>query len=91
MNHANPLLNLAQPVAFDRIRAEDVKPAIDALLAQADAALERAVSPEVPTDYDAMSAVLDVATERLDRAWGVVGHLHAVGIVYRRVYGVQRV
>ena len=78
MNHANPLLNLAQPVAFDRIRAEYVKPAIDALLAQADAALERAVSPDVPTDYDAMSAVLDVATERLDRAWGVVGHLHAV-------------
>jgi oligopeptidase A len=78
MNHANPLLNLAQPVAFDRIRSEDVKPAIDALLTQADAALERAVSPEVPTDYDAMSAVLDVATERLDRAWGVVGHLHAV-------------
>jgi oligopeptidase A len=78
MTHTNPLLNLAQPIAFDRIRPEDVKPAIDHLLGQADAALERAVSPEVPTDYEALSAVLDVATERLDRAWGVVGHLHAV-------------
>lgn len=78
MNHTHPLLDLAQPVAFDRIRAEHVKPAIEALLAQADAALERAVGPEVPTDYDALSAVLDVATERLARTWGVVGHLHAV-------------
>ncbi|MDQ6685527.1 MAG: M3 family metallopeptidase, partial [Pseudomonadota bacterium] len=31
-----------------------------------------------PADYDAVSAVLDVATERLDRAWGLVGHLNSV-------------
>ena len=32
----------------------------------------------MPADYDALSAVLDVATERLARAWGAVGHLNAV-------------
>ena len=78
MTPPNPLLAFDQPPAFDRIRAEHVKPAIDALLTQADAALERAVGPEVGPDYDALSAVLDVATEKLERSWGVVGHLHAV-------------
>ncbi len=74
----NPLLNLDDLPAFDAIRAEHVAAAIDVLLADADAALERAVGPDVPAEYGAMSAALDVATERLGRAWGVVSHLNAV-------------
>ena len=74
----NPLLHTDGLPAFDAIRPEHVAPAVDALLAQANAALERAVGPEVPADYAAMSAVLDVATERLGRAWGTVSHLNAV-------------
>ncbi len=74
----NPLLHIADLPAFDRIRPEHVAPAIGELLAAADAALERAVGPEVTADYDALSAVLDVATERLGRAWGAVAHLNQV-------------
>jgi len=74
----NPLLSLDALPAWDRIRPEHVKPAVDALLAEADAALEQAVSTATPADYDALSAVLDVATERLGRAWGAVRHLNAV-------------
>ncbi len=74
----NSLLHTDGLPAFDAIRPEHVAPAVDALLAQANAALERAVGPEVPADYAAMSAVLDVATERLGRAWGAVSHLNAV-------------
>ena len=48
------------------------------LLADASAALERATGDAVPADYEALSAVLDVATERLARAWGAVGHLNGV-------------
>jgi oligopeptidase A len=77
MNH-NPLLDTDGLPAFDRIRPEHVAPAVSVLLADADAALERAVGPDVPPDYDAMSAVLDVATERLGRAWGAVSHLNHV-------------
>ena len=33
---------------------------------------------DVPADYDALSAVLDVAVERLRRGWGAVGHLQSV-------------
>ena len=78
MNTDNPLLDLQGLPPFDRIRAEHVTPAVDSLLAQAEAALEKAVGTEVPADYDALSAVLDVATERLSRAWGAVRHLNAV-------------
>ncbi len=74
----NPLLHITDLPAFDAIRPEHVTPAVDTLLAQANAALERAVSPTVAADYESMSAVLDVATERLSRAWGAVSHLNAV-------------
>ena len=74
----NPLLELDDLTAYDRIRPEHVTPAVDLLLAEANAALEKAVSAAVPADYDALSAVLDVATERLSRGWGAVRHLNAV-------------
>jgi oligopeptidase A len=74
----NPLLQTADLPSFDAIRPEHVGPAVDELLGQAVAALEHAVGPDVAADYGAMSAALDVATERLGRAWGAVSHLNAV-------------
>jgi oligopeptidase A len=74
----NPLLAITDLPRFDAIRPEHVAPAIDALLTDANAALERVVSDAVPADYDAISAVLSVATERLGKAWGAVSHLNAV-------------
>ena len=74
----NPLLDNPGLPAFDEIRPEFVTPAIDRLLAAADAALERVVGPDVPPDFDAMSAVFTVATERLSRAWRAVEHLTGV-------------
>ena len=78
----NPLLLTAgDPVALPDFRAvqpEHVSPAIDQLLAEADAALERAVGPEVLPDYDALSLVLDVPVERLNSAWRQVNHLQSV-------------
>ena len=74
----NPLLDTSDLPRFAEIRPEHVTPAVDELLKAAYEALERAVGDEVPADYDALSAVLDVATERLGRAWGAVSHLNAV-------------
>ena len=76
--NTNPLLNTAGLPRFDAIRPDHITPAMDVLLAEADAALLRATSDAVPAEYDALSAVLDVATERLGCAWGAVGHLNAV-------------
>ena len=62
----NPLLAQDGPPDFAAIRPEHVTPALDRLLADAEAALEKAVGPEVPADWDALAAVLDVAVERLN-------------------------
>jgi len=74
----NPLLETAGLPVFDQIRPHHVGPAIDQLLRECDAALEHAVGPDVPAEYDAMAAVYDVASERLHRAWGAVAHLNSV-------------
>ena len=76
----NPLLlSIAHALPrFDLIEPEHVAPALDVLLAEADSALERVVGPDVPLDYDAISAVLDVAVERLGTAWGQVSFLQSV-------------
>jgi oligopeptidase A len=74
----NPLLQTGGLPAFADIRPEFVTPALDELLEQSNAALERVVGPDVAPDFDAMSAVFAVATERLSRAWRAVEHLSGV-------------
>lgn len=74
----NPLLRSDELTPFDQIRPEHVAPALDVLLADAEAALERAVGPDVPPDHDALALLLDVPVERLRRAWAHVNHLSAV-------------
>ncbi len=77
--NTNPLLgDPAELTDFAALRPDHVTPAIDVLLAQAEAALETAAGPTVPADYDAMSAALDVATEKLHHAWGAVTHVNSV-------------
>ncbi|MCW5631758.1 MAG: M3 family metallopeptidase [Rubrivivax sp.] len=63
---------------FAAVRPEHVTPAIDELLAGAEAALRAAVQPDVPADYDTLARVLDVPVERLRRGWGHVCHLQSV-------------
>jgi len=75
---SNPLLDLKDLPLFDQVRPEHVVPAMDELLAQADQALARVTEPDFPADWNGMAKVLDVATERLSRSWGMVGHLNAV-------------
>ena len=74
----NPLLDFADLPLFDQIRPEHVAPAVDALLADADKALETVTAAEFPAEWLAISNVLDVSSERFSRSWGAVGHLNAV-------------
>ena len=74
----NPLLDATGLPLFDAIRPEHVAPAMDTLLAAAEAALEQVTTPEFPADWATMARALDVSTERLGRAWGAVSHLNSV-------------
>jgi oligopeptidase A len=74
----NPLLDFSDLPLFDQIRPEHVAPAIDALLQESDAALATVTAPDFPADWTAIARVLDVATEKLGRAWGAVSHLNSV-------------
>ncbi|MES2786021.1 MAG: M3 family metallopeptidase [Pseudomonadota bacterium] len=75
---SNPLLDFTDLPLFDQVQPDHITPAIDSLLADANAALETVTQTEFPSDWNAIAKVLDVSTERLGRAWGVVGHLNGV-------------
>ena len=78
MTLQNPLLDFSDAPLFDRILPEHISPAIDALLVDAQSALEKVTAKDFPASWMGISAVLDVATEKLGRAWGAVSHLNAV-------------
>jgi oligopeptidase A len=71
----NPLLALAPAPRFDRIAAEHVVPAIQKLLAEAGAALDRLEASTEPSTYASTLAALETATEPLEIAMSVVEHL----------------
>ncbi len=74
----NPLLNFGDLPLFDQIQPEHVAPALDQLLAQANAALETVTQPAFPAQWSEIAKALDVSTEQLGRAWGAVSHLNSV-------------
>jgi oligopeptidase A len=75
---SNPLLDFTDLPLFDQVQPQHVAPAIDSLLAAADTALETVTQPEFPSRWEDIAKILDTATERLGRAWGVVSHLNGV-------------
>ncbi len=74
----NPLLDPSDLPLFDRIEPQHVAPAVESLLKQAETALETVAAPGFPARWSDLAGVLDVATERLGRAWGAVSHLNSV-------------
>jgi oligopeptidase A len=74
----NPLLDFSDLPQFAAITPAHVAPAVETLLKEANVALEKVTAPDFPADWKAMSAALDVPTEKLGRAWGAVSHLNSV-------------
>ena len=76
MTANNPLLDFSDLPRFDAIRPEHVTPAITELLAENRALLARLEA--APATWGDFAAPFFDGNERLTRAWGIVGHLHAV-------------
>ncbi|HEY2012775.1 MAG TPA: M3 family metallopeptidase [Bryobacteraceae bacterium] len=74
----NPLLDIQFRVPFDRIRAEHVEPAATSLLHDARVRLEAIAAQSGERTFDNTMRALDVLTEPLDYAIGVVRHLESV-------------
>jgi oligopeptidase A len=75
---ANPLLDFTGLPRFAAVRTDHITPAVDQLLAENRALIERLTRDDSPPTWDGFVRPLEDANERLGRAWGVVGHLHAV-------------
>ncbi|MGQ9685656.1 MAG: M3 family metallopeptidase [Thiobacillaceae bacterium] len=74
----NPLLDFTGLPRYTEIKPEHVTPAIDQLLADNRALVERLAADAAPPTWDSFVKPLEDANERLSRAWGQVSHLHAV-------------
>ena len=78
MATTNPLTRVQFKIPFERIRAEHVEPAIDALLSEARAALDALIENEAQPTYENTLAALEDLGEKLGFAMGVTGHLESV-------------
>jgi oligopeptidase A len=74
----NPLLDFSGLPRFDAFKPDYVTPAVDELLAAGRAVIERLVATDAAPDWENFVTPLYDATERLNRAWGQVGHMNAV-------------
>src|SRR3954465_14747840 len=74
----NPLLDFSGLPRFAEFKPEAVTPAIDRLLADSKALVERLGNRDIPANWEKLVEPLDDANERLRRAWGQVSHMNAV-------------
>ena len=75
---SNPLLDFSGLPRFAEIESAHVSPAIDNLLETCRQTVTVISADSGAVDWDGFVTPLEDANERLSRAWGAVGHLHAV-------------
>ena len=78
MSTANPLLDYADLPPFAAIQAEQITPAVEAVLAAAREVISQLTADTTPATWQDFVLPLTDATEKIGKVWGPVGHLHAV-------------
>ena len=88
MTTANPLLDFSDLPRFDTVQPEHVKPAIESLLSEGRALIERLTADTTPATWQDFAGALSDGLEPFGRAWGIVGHLHSVNDIpaWREAY-----
>ncbi|HEY1537637.1 MAG TPA: M3 family metallopeptidase [Polyangiaceae bacterium] len=74
----NPLLQPTFPIPFDAIREQHMEPAVRALLAEANAAVDAVAASPGPYTYDSTLGALERASEKLELAMSLIEHLESV-------------
>ncbi|MBZ0104368.1 MAG: M3 family metallopeptidase [Sulfuricella denitrificans] len=74
----NPLLDFSGLPRFPEISPAHVTPAIEQLIADNRALVEKRVADNTPPGWENFVRPMEDASERLSRAWGQVSHLNAV-------------
>ena len=74
----NPLLDFSGLPRFSEFKPEYVAPAVDQLLAESRALIGRLAADAAAPGWGNFVAPLADAHERLNRAWGQVGHMNSV-------------
>lgn len=88
----NPLLSFGHGLPeYNAVKPEDIRPAVQQLLANAQQAVDIAVSNQTPNSWDSFIEPLENATEALGRAWGVISHLNSVADTpeLREAFGIM--
>ena len=74
----NPLLDFSGLPRFRAVRPEHLFPAVEQLVADGRATIERLAALDAPPTWESVVEPLDDANERLARAWAQASHLNAV-------------
>ncbi|WP_027858533.1 oligopeptidase A [Marinobacterium jannaschii] len=75
---SNPLLETHLLPPFSQIRPEQIEAAVDQLLADNRAAIEKLVAEVTEPDWDNLIAPLEAMNDRLSQAWSPVSHMNSV-------------
>ncbi|MBX9917400.1 MAG: M3 family metallopeptidase [Nitrosomonas sp.] len=75
---SNPLLDFSGLPCFAEIKNEDITPAIEALLQENRAVIDKVRVDDKASTWQTFVQPMTDANERLSRAWGQVSHLNAV-------------
>ena len=74
----NPLLDFSGLPQFDRVQAQHVVPAVEHLLTEGRALLEKLATASEAPSWGNFARPLEDMEERISRAWSQVGHMNAV-------------
>lgn len=74
----NPLLTTADLPAYAAIQPEHVEPAIDRVLAENRAEIERLLAANASPTWDSLIRPLEDLEDRLNKVWSPINHLHSV-------------
>jgi len=75
---SNPLLETHLLPPFSQIRPEQIEAAVDQLLADNRAAIDKLVAELEEPDWDNLIAPLEAMNDRLSQAWSPVSHMNSV-------------